>query len=103
MEDRFDLRFQPPGHHRLRDPVRDSGNAEHPRSLPRWFRYFHRSHRRREVTPGGHPIPDLVQVAPQILLELPDRHPIHPRRTLVRPDVLVCLLDLPLRNLERFR
>jgi hypothetical protein len=103
MEDRFDLGLQPVGHHRLRDSVRDGRDAEHPGSLSVRFRYRHRGHRGWEVAARGHPVPDLVQVAPQILLELPQRHPVHSRRTVVRLDLLVCLPDLPLGNLERLR
>jgi len=103
MEDRFDLALQPPRYHRLRDPVRDGRDAEHPGPLSVRFRYRHRGHRRREVTARGHPVPDLVQAAPQILLELPEGHPVHPWRAVVGLDLLVCLPDLPLRNVERFR
>ena len=62
---------------------------------------FHRAHRRREVGPRGHPIPDLEEVVPQIRLELLDPLPVHSRRALVRLDLLPCLPDRPLRDLER--
>ena len=55
---------------------------------PCGLRDLHRPHRGREVRPRRHPIPDLVQVVLQILLELRQRHLVHPRRTLVRPDLL---------------
>src|SRR6266705_6496494 len=55
-------------YHRLRDSVRDGGHAEDPHPAMR-FRYFHRPHRGREVTPRGHPIPYLVAIIPQIRLE----------------------------------
>ena len=65
------------------------------------LRDLHRAHRRREVGPRRHPIPDLVQVALQILLEFLDRLPVHPGRALVRPDLLPRLPDIPLRDLKR--
>src|SRR5271169_5745793 len=42
------------------------------------FRYLYRLHRRWKIRPRGHPIPDLIQVSPQILLEALHRHAIHP-------------------------
>src|SRR5258706_5667632 len=77
MEDRFDLRLQPAGHHGLRDSVRDGGHAEDPRAAV-CLRYFHRPHRWREVAPRRHPIPDLVKVVLQILLEVLDGTPSTP-------------------------
>ena len=59
------------------------------------LRYFHRPHRRWEVTPRGHPVPDLVQVALQILLERLDRAPVHTRRPSIGLDLLVRLPNLP--------
>ena len=65
------------------------------------FRYFHRLHRRRKVTPRGHPVPDPVQIILQIGLEILDRAPVHSRRSLVSPDSQVRLPYKPLRNTER--
>ena len=65
------------------------------------FWYFHRLHRRRKVTPRRHPIPDPVEIVPQILLEVLDRAPVHARRSLIGLDSLVRLPHEPLRNTER--
>ena len=65
------------------------------------LRDLHRTHRRREVRPRGQPIPDLVQVALQIGLDLRDRLPVHSRCALIRLDFLPRLPDRPLRNLKR--
>src|ERR1041384_785350 len=58
-------------------------------------------HRWREIRSRGHPIPDLVQVAPHIGLERLDRLPIHPRCAPVRFHLLPRLPDRPLRDIER--
>jgi glutathione-independent formaldehyde dehydrogenase len=65
------------------------------------FRYFHRPHRRREVAPRRHPIPDLVKIALQVLLEVRDRASVHARCTLIALDLLPRLPYFPLRNVER--
>jgi hypothetical protein len=103
MKDRLDLFLQPPSYHCLGDPVRDRRHPEHPRAAAMRFRYLHRTHRRGKVAPRRHPIPDLVQIALEIRLERRQVHTIHPWCTLVRLDLLVCLPNLPLRNLKRFR
>nr|WP_201749481.1 hypothetical protein [Micromonospora sp. 4G51] len=94
---------QVPGYHRLRDPVGDGGDAEHPRAAAVLFRNLHRSHRRRKIRPRRHPIPDLVKVVFQIGLEVGDGLPVHPRRTLIALHLTKRLPDLPLRNLKRLR
>ena len=101
MKDRFDLRLQPAGHHRLGDPVRDRRHPKDSRPTAMGFGYLHRHHRRRKVGPRGHPIPDLVQVVLQILVELLERHPVHTRRALIGFDLPIGLPYLPLRNLKR--
>src|SRR6266568_1915790 len=65
------------------------------------FRYLHRLHWRRKVTPRRHPIPDPVQIVLQICLEVLDRAPVHSWRSLVSPDSLIRLPHEPLRNDER--
>jgi hypothetical protein len=101
MEDRLDLALQPAGHHRLGDPVRDGRHAKNPDPLTMRLRYPYRLDRGREVAARGHPVPDLVQVALQIRLELPQRHLIHPWCAFVRLDLLVRLPDLPLGDRKR--
>src|SRR5262249_21189999 len=69
MENRFHQRLQVPFDHHLGDPVRDSRNAY--LSVPALaLRNLPPSHRRREVTPRGHPIPELVEVIGEIPLKL---------------------------------
>jgi hypothetical protein len=88
-------------HHRLRDPISHGRHAKDSRAPAVRLRYRHGLDRRRETRPRGHPVPDLVQVALEILLERLDGHPVHPGRALVRPDLLPRLPDSPLRDLER--
>jgi hypothetical protein len=96
MEDRFDLRLQPTGHHRLSDSVRDSRDAERPRATSVRFWYLHRLHRGREIATRGHPIPHPKKVILQVLLEVLDRATINPRRTLVGFHLPICFPHLPL-------
>src|SRR5262249_48550606 len=64
------------------------------------FRYLHRQHRRREITPRGHPIPYLVEIILQIRLEVSAPAPVPPRPSPVGFDSPVCLPHQPLRNTE---
>ena len=91
MEQRFHLRLQIRPHDRLSDPVRHGGHPEHADTLACCLRYLHRTHRRREVRPRGHPIPELVEVPFQVPLELCDRLPVDTRSPLVGLDLLVGL------------
>ena len=101
MEDLLDPLPQDPGDHRLRDPVGHGRHAQDPRAAAVRLLDLYRTHRGREVAPRGHPVPDLVQVSPQILLELLDRDPVRTRRALVGLHLLIRLPDSPLRNAER--
>ena len=100
MENRFRPGLQLQGHHRLRNSVAHSGHSQNPRPAMR-FRYLNRLHRRREVRTRGHPVPDLIQVTPQILLEFAHGHVIHPSGTLIGLDPPVRLLHQLLRYRER--
>jgi hypothetical protein len=51
-----------------------------------WLGDLHRPDRGWEVGPRTHPIPDLVEVVPQIGLELIETLPVHSRRALVGLD-----------------
>src|SRR3954447_16115072 len=51
------------------------------------------THRRWEVSPRGHPIPDLVEVILQVRLEGLDGLTVHPGSALVGLDLLVGLPD----------
>ena len=101
MEQRLHLRLQIHPHHRLGDPVRHGGHAEHPHPFASCLRYLHRTHRRREIRPRGHPIPQLVEVPLEVLLELCDRLLVDTRGPLVGLDLLVGLPDNPLGNRKR--
>ena len=100
MEHRLHLGLQVQVRDRLSDPIRDSGHAEHSRSA-RLLRYLDRPHRRRDVTPRGHPIPDLVEVRLQVRLERQDRLLVNTRSTPVGLDPSPCLPDQPLGNRKR--
>ena len=89
------------GHHRLRDPVRDRWHAQHSDPAAVRLGDLHRPDRRRKVGPRAHPIPDLVEVVPQIGLELLQIHPVHSRRSLVGLDLPPRLPDHRLGNRKR--
>src|SRR5258708_39898250 len=63
--------------------------------------YLDEPHGRRKIRPRRHPIPDLVQITLQILLERRQGHAIHARGTAVRSHPLVGFPDKALRNLKR--
>src|SRR6266540_2361886 len=87
--------------HRLRDPICDGRHPEHPYAFPASLGDFHGFDRGRKVTPGRHAIPNPVQVLVAVLLELSDRHLIHPSRTLVGFDPLIRLPHNPFRDVKR--
>ena len=99
MEDRLRPGLQCQSDHCLGDSVGHSGHPENSRSSG--LGDLNRLHRRRKVRARGHPVPDLIQVAPQILFEILDRAPIHPGRALVSLDSLVRLPHQLLWNDER--
>src|SRR6266516_5294031 len=100
MELRFYFLFQFHGYHCLRDSVRHSGHAEDSDPAMR-FRYLHRLHQWRKVTPRRHPIPYPVQIIAQIGLEFLDRSPVHALQSLVVLDSLISIPYDPLRDTER--
>jgi len=100
VEHRLHLHLQSCRYHRLGDPVRDRGHTQHPDATIS-LRNWHRAHRRREVGPRGHPVPDPVQIVLQVGLERLDGLPIHSRCTLVGLDSPIRLPHFPLRNIER--
>ncbi len=69
MEDLLHIWLQCHGHCRLSDPVSHGRNPKAP-SPTAGFGNINRSHRRREVTSRGQPVPQLVQVVLLILLKL---------------------------------
>jgi hypothetical protein len=101
VEDRLDLLLDPPRHDRLRHPVGDSWYSENPGASTMGLWYRHRSHRGREVTARGHPVPDPIEIVLQIGLELLERHLVDTRCTLVGLYSLKGLPHLLLGDLER--
>ena len=65
------------------------------------FRYLHAPHRTREIAPRAHPVPQLVQVIPQLLCEQADADRVHARRPVIGPDLLPRLHDEALVDLKR--
>ena len=101
VKHRFRRFLQPGRGHGLRDPVRDARHPEHAGPAAVRLRYLHRHHRRREVGPRGHPVPDPVQIVLQIRLERLDGLPVHPRCTLIPFHLEPGVPDLLLRDPER--
>ena len=56
---------------------------------------------RWKVAARTHPVPDLVEVAFQIGIELIERLPIYTSCTLVGFDRFICFVHLPFLDLER--
>src|SRR5664280_737176 len=100
MEHRLHPLFEFHGHHRLGDSVRHRRHTQNSHPAMR-FRYLHRLHRRRKVTPRGHPVPNPIKVVLQIGFEVLDRAPVHSRRSLVGLDSPVRLPHQVLGNTER--
>src|SRR5947209_5412452 len=59
---------------------------------------LHTQHGRWKVRARGHPIPDLIEIALQVLLERRQRLAIHTRSSLVRLDPLIRIPNELLRN-----
>jgi hypothetical protein len=95
VEDLLHPLLQPAGDHGLGDAVGHGRHAKHPHPATPGLGDRHRPHRRWEVAARRHPIPDLVEVAPQICLERLDRAAVHPRCAPVGLHSLVGLPHLP--------
>ena len=65
------------------------------------FRYLHAPHRTREIAPRAHPVPQLVEIVPQLLFEQADADRVHARRPVIGPDLLPRLLNQALVDLKR--
>src|SRR6266581_1617039 len=76
------------------------GHAEQARPS-RGLRYLHCPHRRREVRARRHPVPDLIEAVPQILLEVLDGHAVRPGGTAVRLHALPRLPHQALGYVKR--
>ena len=84
----------------LRDAVghrRDAQRSRAPNVLPD----LHPPHRRWEVAAGGHPVPELMGVAPDCRLELRQRLPVDAGCTAVRLHPLIRFPNELLRNVVR--
>ena len=101
MEQRFQNRLEVSFGHRLGDSIADRGNSERPGTLL-VLRDIHPTHRRREVTAGGQPIPQPIEVVVQLLFELLNRLAVDSRCHLVGFHPFVRLPHVTLSNTKRF-
>ncbi len=101
VEDRLQLLLQQHRRCGLRHPVRRIGHSEQAHTCPMIFRYLHAPHRPGKVTPGTHPVPQLVQIIFQLLFEQADADRVHARRTLIGPDLLPRPVNEALIDLKR--
>src|SRR5215468_8976655 len=92
MEARFDYWLQMHLDDHLRHPISDRGYPQRPQATT-GLRNLDETHRRRKVTPRGHPIPDLVEVILQVGFESLDGLTVHPGSAVVGLDLLVGLPD----------
>ena len=102
MEDRVQLWFDEKLDDGLRYTVRDRGHSQLARAA-RCLGNLHLLDRRREVRPRRHPVPQLVQILRQVLLEVGDGLIVDAGSTAVGLDLLVCLPYRALRYVVRFR
>lgn len=102
MEDRVQFWFDEKLDDGLRNTVRDRGHSQLARAS-RCLGNLNLLDRRREVRPRRHPVPQLVQILRQILLEVGDGLIIDAGSTAVGLDLLVCLPYRALRYAVRFR
>jgi hypothetical protein len=101
VEDRLQFFLQQHRRRSLRHPVSRIGHPEQAHAFPMILRYLHAPHRPREVTPRGHPVPQLVEIAPQLLGEQAGADRVHARRPVIGPDLLPRLNDEALADLKR--
>src|SRR6266516_7447829 len=101
MEDRLQFLFQQHCRRSLRHPVHRVGHPEQAHTFPMILRYLHAPHRPRKITPRTHPVPQLIEVIPQLLLEQRDADRVHARRTLIGPDLLPRPVNEALIDLKR--
>jgi hypothetical protein len=85
----------------LRDAIADSGHTQDPFAAPILFRNGNCAHRRWKVAARTHPIPDLVEVTPQIFIELLERLTIHTGCTAIGPDRFIRFVHTLLFDMKR--
>src|SRR6266516_8004804 len=101
VEDRLQFFLQQHRRRSLRHPVARVGHAEQTHAFPMIFRYLHAPHRTREIAPRAHPVPQLVEIVPQLFLKQADADRVHARRPVIGPDLLPRLHDEALADLKR--
>src|SRR5262249_24691292 len=100
MEHRLHNRLQIAPGDLLSDEVGDRWNTQWPRPTI-YFRNIDPPHRQRKVAPGRQPVPELVEVAREVGLDLRNRLPVYSSRSLVGLHTLEGFPHLPLRDVER--
>ena len=93
VEDRLQFFLQQHRRRSLRHPVRRIRHPGQTHAFPMILRYLHAPHRTREIAPRGHPVPQLVEIVPQLLGEQAGTDRVHARRPVVGPDLLPRLND----------
>jgi hypothetical protein len=96
----LDLRFQDKLHHRLSYPIRNGRNPKGSLS-PRLLRYRNSPYRRRKITPGGHAIPNPIQVVAERSLKLGKGLLVNTGCSTIGLYSLVCFPYKPLWNFKR--
>lgn len=101
MEMRFQFGFEHEFHHSLGNTIRDSRNPE--RALTTAFLWNQNFlHGRRKVASRAHPIPNPVQVIPEVSLKQRDRFLIHASGTCISAHEPPGTPYQPFRNIKRF-
>src|SRR5215472_3183435 len=88
--------------HGLRNPIRHSRDAQFSRASL-CLRNLDLLHRRREIRTRRHPVPQLVEILRQVLLEHRDCFVVDAGSTAVGLYLLICLPHCAFRNYIRFR
>ena len=101
MEDRLKPPLQQHRHRGLSHSICRRRHPEHPYPGPVILRYLYRAHRQGHIAARAHPVPELVEEILLAALEHRDTDAIHPRRSVVGPDLLPRLSHETLRDLKR--
>ena len=102
MEHRFQFGLQHHDRHHLGYPVGDRRYPQRTNTAVRLWN-VHPTDRFGVVAAGRHPIPDLIEIVPQVRLEFRQRLPINPRSALIRSHTLPGLPNLTLGDWKRLR
>ncbi len=84
----------------LRDPIAHRGHTQYPLASS-LFGNGDGTDRWRKVASRAHPVPNPVEVPPQVSFELLDRLPVHPGRTTIGFDRFVGFVHQPLIDPKR--